>query len=321
MEKQRKEDHILNVTLIEPRLKHPTIFARFDALKPGEAVTIHNDHDPKPLYYQLQGERGNVFDWEYLEDGPECWLVRITRKFSGEVEETLGEIAARDIRKVEIFRKYGLDFCCGGNRTVREACAKKGLDVEEIEKELKQIDENQDMVPMRPLPFNEWRLAYLVDYIVNVHHNYVRKMIPDLRKYSSKVAKVHGNEHPELVAIRDLTEAICAELEQHMEKEERVLFPYIKKLDQANFQGGFADQSIPFSVQSPISMMELEHEMVAQKLDEIADLSHNYSLPGEACGSYTYLYKLLEDFEDDLHIHVHLENNILFPKAIELEKS
>ena len=144
-------ENILNVTLLEPRQKHPTIFNRFDELNEGESLIIHNDHDPKPLYYQLLGERGNIFNWEYLEQGPQWWKIKITRRISGENEETLGEIAAKDLRKAQIFRKYGLDFCCGGKKTVKEACSEKGLDVAKIEQELLQADK---VVSSRPLPNN-----------------------------------------------------------------------------------------------------------------------------------------------------------------------
>ena len=114
-------ENILNVTLLEPRQKHPTIFVRFDELKEGETLTLHNDHDPKPLYYQLLGERGNIFNWEYLEQGPVWWKVNITKRITGESDETLGQIAAKDLRKAKVFKKYGLDFCCAGKKTVKEA--------------------------------------------------------------------------------------------------------------------------------------------------------------------------------------------------------
>src|ERR1035437_9642302 len=143
------EENILNVTLLEPRQKHPTIFLRYDELMEGKSLTIHNDHDPKPLYYQLLGERGNAFVWEYLEEGPESWKVRITKRIKGENDETLGEIAAKDLRKAQIFKKHGIDFCCGGKKTVKQACAEKGLDVTLIEQELQQADK---ATPTRPLP-------------------------------------------------------------------------------------------------------------------------------------------------------------------------
>ncbi len=315
------DENILNVTLIEPKLKHPTIFVRFDELVPGESLTIHNDHDPKPLYYQLLGERGNIFTWEYLEQGPQLWRVKIAKKLSGEDDETLGEIAAKDLRKAEVFKKYGLDFCCGGKKTVKEACAEKGIDVTKVEQELQVADKNPNTTASRPLPYNDWNLDFLADYIVNTHHSYVKKTIPDLRSYSSKVAKVHGDHHPELITINKLVEEICDEMSAHMIKEETVLFPYVKQLVASKSNGNGDGQFGHFkTIQTPINMMEMEHELVGKDMEEIRNLSKNYSLPEDACASYSFLFKTLEEFESDLHIHIHLENNILFPKAVELEK-
>ena len=304
------EENVLNVTLLEPRQKHPGIFARFDQLAPGQSLTIHNDHDPKPLYYQLLGERGNIFDWEYLEQGPEWWKVRISKKISGEADESLGALAAKDLRKAQIFKKYGLDFCCGGKKTVKQACAEKGLDVTKIEQELQQADK---MPATRPLPYNEWSLDFLADYIVNTHHSYVKKVLPDLRSYAAKVARVHGTQHPELLDIHQLVENLSSELSEHLVKEEQLLFPYIKDMVSAT-----AKQDI--GIEDPVRMMETEHEMAGRDLEQIRALSNNFSLPGDACASYSLLYRMLEEFEDDLHIHVHLENNILFPKALQLQK-
>ena len=138
---------------------------------------------PNHLYYQLLGERGNIFVWEYLEQGPEWWKVKISKHISGENDETLGQIAAKDLRKAQIFKKYGLDFCCGGKKTVKEACEEKGLDVTKIEQELQQADK---MPSSRPLPYNDWSLDFLADYIVNTHHSYVRKNLPDIRPMQKK---------------------------------------------------------------------------------------------------------------------------------------
>ncbi|RYY45904.1 MAG: iron-sulfur cluster repair di-iron protein [Chitinophagaceae bacterium] len=310
--------NILNVTLLEPRQKHPTIFVRFDELAEGETLTIHNDHDPKPLYYQLLGERGNIFTWEYLEQGPECWKVNISKKRSGDSDETLGQLAAKDLRKAQVFKKYGLDFCCGGKKTVKEACQEKGLDVTKVEQELQAADKQP---ASNPLPYGEWSLDFLADFIVNTHHSYVRKNLPDIVAYANKVAKVHGAAHPELLTIRELVDAINAELTAHMVKEEKVLFPYIKALTAAQRDALPVQASHFGTVQNPINMMEMEHEMVGQHLEEIRRLSQNYLLPADACASYSLLYRLLAEFEDDLHIHIHLENNILFPKALEIEKT
>ena len=309
---------ILNVTLIEPRLKHPKIFEKFDSLHPGEGFVIHNDHDPKPLYYQLLGERGNIFNWEYLEEGPIWWKVKITKKKSGEKDETLGEIATKDLRKAQIFKKYGLDFCCGGKKTVKEACAEKGLDVAKVEQELQQADKLESN--NRPLPYDEWSLDFLADYIVNTHHSYIKKNLPDIRAYADKVKRVHGKEHPELDKIHTLVEATANELLTHMVKEENVLFPFIKEL--VNKQNGKQElEPVGFrSVVNPINMMEHEHVIVGEYLREVRELTNNYQLPSGACASYGMLYRLLNEFEDDLHLHIHLENNILFKKAVQLEQ-
>ena len=310
-------ENILNVTLLEPRQKHPTIFVRFDELEEGESLTIHNDHDPKPLYYQLLGERGNIFTWEYLEQGPEWWKVKIAKRITGENDETLGQLAAKDLRKAQVFKKYGLDFCCGGKKTVKEACAEKGLDVTKVEQELQQADK---LPSSRPIPYDEWNLDFLADYIVNTHHSYVKKSLPDLRTYAEKVMKVHGNHHPELIQIHQLVEEINAELTAHLIKEEKVLFPYVKELVTANHNTQVLHAAAFGTVQNPINMMEVEHELVGKNLEKIRHLSQNYLLPEDACASYSLLYRLLDEFEEDLHLHIHLENNILFPKALEIEK-
>lgn len=312
-------ENFLDVTLLEPRQKHPTIFARFDELEEGESLFIHNDHDPKPLYYQLLGERGNIFIWEYLAEGPEVWEIRITKKIQGEKDETLGEIAAKDLRKAEVFKKYGLDFCCGGKKTVKEACAEKGVDVTKVEKELQHAD--KAITEMRPLPYNDWSMSFLADYIVNTHHSYVKKILPDLEAYADKVARVHSRQHPELIVIHQLVKDVCEEMGPHLIKEENILFPFIKQLDAGDKNAPAQPHHAFKTVESPIDMMEHEHEIVGRKMEEIRELSKNYTVPDDGCASYSYLFKSLDEFEKDLHIHVHLENNILFPKALAKEKN
>lgn len=308
-------ENLLVVYELEPRLKHATIFSRFAQVPEGQSLTIVNDHDPKPLYYQMLGELGNVFNWEYLEQGPEIYRIKITRRRSGEGEETLGQIATKDLRKAEVFRKYGLDFCCGGKKTVKEACLEKGIDPAVVEKELNAADKNPTM---RPLPYNDWTLDFLADYIVQTHHSYVRNTLPDLVAYSTKVASVHGGHHPELLEIRNLVNEVNAEMSSHMVKEEKVVFPYIKELVQNN---GVATQAESFgSVRQPINLMEEEHETVGAAMEQIRALSKDYIVPADGCASYKLLFKMLEEFESDLHIHIHLENNILFVKAMDLEK-
>lgn len=306
-----EEQNLLDVRIIEPRLKHPTIFRCFDELSDGETLTILNDHDPKPLYYQLLNERGDIFVWKYLEDGPERWKVIIT-KGKGH-DKTVGEIAASDWRKAQVFKKYGIDFCCGGKRTLKEVCRDKQLDEAELERELGVTA----AASFRALPFNEWSLDFLADYIVNTHHTYVERSLPELLGFARKVAMVHGEFHPELPKIARLVEVLADELMNHMRKEENILFPYVRDLVRSTA----ATRPHFGTVANPISVMEHEHDDAGRILAEIRELSGGYTIPADACTSYSLLYKMLDEFEQDLHTHIHLENNILFPKALELEKS
>lgn len=308
----------MDVTKIEPRLKHPTIFEHFDNLSAGQALVIHNDHDPKPLYYQLLGERGNCFTWTYQLNGPEVWEVEIRRNDPGQHEETLGEIVSKDLRKAEVFKKLGLDFCCGGRKSLKDACQEKGLNILQVREQLDKADANTSTFPKHD--FDSWTLSFLADYIVNVHHSYIMQNLPVLEELSQKVANRHGQNHPELILIREKVDEMASELRTHLKKEEIVLFPYIKQLEISDAGGELTLQSFG-SVREPIAAMENDHDIVGDIAEEIKWHSENYTLPPNACNSYALLYKKLEDFENDLHMHIHLENNILFPKAIKLSHS
>ncbi|MBA3900044.1 MAG: iron-sulfur cluster repair di-iron protein [Bacteroidetes bacterium] len=307
----------LNVTLIEPRLKHPTIFERFDALSGGEGFVIHNDHDPKPLYYQLLGERGNIFDWEYLLNGPEIWEVKISKLITGEKPKTIGDLVAADFRKAEVFKSLGIDFCCGGKKTLEKACREKGLDITEVEKELKKVEVQPNVTSQN---FQEWELDFLADYIVNTHHKYVENSLPALFEYTQKVARVHGNSHPETIQIADLFFTVRNELICHIGKEEGILFPYVKQLVQAKKHNTALEKPNFGTVQNPIDVMEHEHDSAGEIFRSIRLLANDFSPPEDACTTYKLSYSKLEEFDKDLQQHIHLENNILFPKALKLEK-
>lgn len=309
---------IIDVTIIEPRLKHPTIFNKFDSLGKGEEFVIHNDHDPKPLYYQLLGERGNIFKWEYLEEGPEYWKVKISKLKDGESEPTIGELVKKDFRKAEVFKKFGLDFCCGGKKTLTKSCEEKGIDVVEVERELKAIDATESKLASQD--FNNWEADFLADYIINTHHKYVTQANTVIFEYTQKVAKVHGDRHPEVIEIANLFMDVMNELNCHMMKEENMLFPYIKNLAIAKRQGLDVAAAGFGTVQNPINMMEHEHEEVGKLYERIKELSDNFNPPSNACTTYRLSFAKLKEYQDDLHQHIHLENNILFPKALELER-
>ncbi len=306
--------NILDVTVIEPRLKHPTIFNNFDLLSDNECFIIHNDHDPKPLYYQLIAERGNTFTWEYLENGPEQWKVKIG-KSGNTTEETIGETVAKDYRKAQVFKKFGIDFCCGGKKTLTEVCNTKGIDAQVVKQELAAAEKSNNTAEN----FGEWDTDFLVEYIINIHHKYVKENTPFLLELSKKVGSVHGASHPETLDVAIAFARVAEDLSLHMVKEENILFPYIKELIHGEKNGSGLPPTGFGGVKNPIQIMEMEHEQAGEDFEIIRKLTNNYTLPEGACASYTILYKKLEEFENDLHRHVHLENNILFPKALQLE--
>ncbi|TCJ12135.1 iron-sulfur cluster repair di-iron protein [Flaviaesturariibacter flavus] len=305
----------LEVTTIEPRFKHPTIFRHFDELAPGTAFRIRNDHDPKPLYYQLIAERGNVFGWTYLEKGPEWWLVEI-RKIEESSGETVGEIAAKDLRKAEVFRKYGIDFCCGGKKSLQQTCAEKGLDLAAVEAELDQA--GQSGAPTEN--YEGWDPAFLADYIYNKHHRYYYDEAPIIADLLNRVSGHHGATHPQLAELKQACDVLFAELGGHFAKEEKVLFPFIKALAQAEASGDTRVLQQQFSLREPVQMMEADHEAAGELLESIRRITNNYNLPEGTCNSFALLYSKLKNLEADLHTHIHLENNVLFPKALKLER-
>lgn len=224
--------------------------------------------------------------------------------------QTIAEIVAQNYQTADVFKKYEIDFCCGGKKTLEAVCAEKNLPFEKINAEL-----NEKISLTRDMPnYNAWKLSFLIDYIVQVHHQYITDSIPVIRQYADKVTTVHGGRHPELASIRNLFYEVAAELEAHLMKEERILFPYIKQAEENN-----GEINAPFgSIKNPIAMMEQEHDKAGDLCHQIAVLTNQYTIPEDACNTYRVYFAKLKEFEDDLHKHVHLENNILFPKAIKL---
>ena len=221
----------------------------------------------------------------------------------------IGDIVTQDFRAAEVFKKAGIDFCCGGSQSLEDACRDKKLDVAEIESELSKLENSE---PGSSHKFNEWKLDFLCDYIVNTHHQTVMKLLPELTFYTQKIAEVHGDNHPELPEIANLFAQVDTELRQHLCNEEEVLFPAIREVLKTNSAESKA------TIISEITRMTGEHEFAGGAMDKINELSHRYVVPDDRCNTYRVAYMLLEQFEDDLHIHVHLENNILYPKAMKL---
>lgn len=311
------EVFVLNVTLLEPRLKHPTIFKHFDALQAGAAFQILNDHDPKPLYYQLIAERGATFTWHYLQKGPNWWQVQIAKNKADE-GETVGQIVAKDIRKAEVFKKYGIDFCCGGKKSLQQACNEANVDVATIEAALQTTTGRGTSAA---IDYNRWAPDFLADYIYNQHHKYYYEEGPIIADLLRKVLSRHGDKHSSLLQLFDAYTYLASELSGHFIKEEKVVFPFIKALVAAKSTGDRTVLNSQPSLTEPVQMMEADHEAAGDLLVQIKKLTNDYTPPEGSCNSFQLLYKKLEDLEADLHQHIHLENNVLFPKALEIERS
>lgn len=231
--------------------------------------------------------------------------------------QIIGELVAKDYRTASVFKKYSIDFCCQGNRTIEEACVKKNIDTKKVLEDLvaMMVSKSESTTD-----YQSWPLDLLADYIEKKHHRYVQEKTLEIQPYLDKICKVHGERHPELLKIKEEFNASAGELAAHMKKEELILFPFIRKMTQAKIENIKVDAAHFGTVINPIQMMMDEHTVEGNRFRKIEELSNNYTPPQDACNTYRVSFSLLKEFEQDLHLHIHLENNILFPKAIEIEK-
>ncbi len=223
---------------------------------------------------------------------------------------TIGNIVAGNFRTAKVFSNYGIDFCCGGGITLKEACKRKNIDPLEIIRDIEQVLERPD-----EFRYIDYNLSQLIDHIVTSHHTYVNGTIPALKTYLDKLVRVHGERHPELVEIRDQFFQAAEALKVHMEKEELVLFPYIVAMESSKSQNFTLSEPHFGHIDNPINGMEDDHEAEGERFRKIAVISNQYTPPADACQTYKLAFALLQEFDNDLHLHIHLENNILFPKA------
>ncbi|MBP1655826.1 MAG: Iron-sulfur cluster repair protein YtfE [Bacteroidetes bacterium] len=234
------------------------------------------------------------------------------------IEKTVKQFVTDDYRAAAVFEKYAIDFCCNGGKTLDEACRVNGVDPETVLLDLEDLRNDSGTEAFRPA---EWDLDALADFIVNTHHRYVRRTLPVLVPHVEKVLSVHGQNHPELAGIAEHVYALATELTSHMQKEEMVLFPFIKAMVAAK-TGQTQYNRPPFgSIRFPIAQMEAEHSSAGDSLSYLRTATQGYTPPADACTTFIITYRELAEFERDLHQHIHLENNILFPRAIALEQS
>jgi regulator of cell morphogenesis and NO signaling len=247
-------------------------------------------------------------------------LAREEEAMSVKTEKTVRELALEEPGAARVFEKLGIDYCCGGKQTLEQACRAASLPVGEV---LDALEAAHRSEPASPKESN-WQtelLGDLISHIKNTHHKYTREGIARLGPLFDKVCSVHGERHPELFELRGTFQGLAQELTTHMMKEEMILFPYMERMEESVIQKE-PILPAPFgTVQNPVAMMEHEHDSAGSALRTLRATSNGYTAPPDGCVTYQTLYKTLAEFEADLHQHIHLENNILFPRAIALENA
>jgi regulator of cell morphogenesis and NO signaling len=233
---------------------------------------------------------------------------------------TVREVAVENSAATRVFEKFGIDYCCGGNQLLEQACGKAGVPVDDVLDAL----EMEAEAARAASQIRDWQnepLSELVAHVKNTHHKFTREEMVRLTALLQKVCSVHGKNHPELFELQSAFAGLARELTTHMMKEEMVLFPYIVRMEEAVIQ---SEPVLPppfGTVENPVAMMEHEHDAAGNALRAMREASNQFALPADACVSYRTFYGALQAFEADLHQHIHLENNILFPRAIAMEKS
>jgi regulator of cell morphogenesis and NO signaling len=228
--------------------------------------------------------------------------------------ETVGDVVARDYRAADVFEKYGIDFCCGGNVSVTEACRQRGVALQELQRELGTVLAE----PKDPAEdYGTWELHDLATHIEKTHHAYLKENMATLAAYAEKIAQVHGPNHPEVIKISVIFQKMAADLTAHLREEEEVLFPAIRKAVAMKKEGAASAKDLE-AMRETLATLTHEHDAVGEAIHEIRHLAKDYTVPEDACNTFMVTYRKLKEFEDDLHKHVHLENNILFPKAAKL---
>ena len=232
-------------------------------------------------------------------------------------ETNIGELVALNYKAAAVFKTHKIDFCCNGNRSIDEVCKNQNIDSSELIKKLEKCIESNDN---QNIDYKSWPSDLLADYIEKKHHRYVEEKIFEIKPYLERLCEAHGQNHPELFEVKDLFFGAAGELTAHMKKEEFILFPFVRKMIKLKQEHLTAETPHFGKVENPISMMMNEHETEGVRFAKIAQLTNDYNPPSDACTTYKVTFALLKEFEEDLHLHIHLENNILFPSAVELEK-
>lgn len=228
----------------------------------------------------------------------------------------IGDVVAKDYRAASVFDKVGIDFCCQGNRSIAEACEEINIDADKI---IKDVNEAMTQRNQGGIDYRAWPLDLLADYIEKKHHRYVTQMIQEIPPYLEKIVRVHGDSHPELAEVEKQFKISMGELSKHMKKEEILYFPLVRKMVNAKNTNTPMTPTMN-SAKELIATMLQEHDHEGERFREISRLTNSYTLPEDGCNTYKITLEMLKEFQEDLHLHIHLENNILFPKSLEIEE-
>ncbi len=287
------------------------ILAKFDTLQKGESIIIRNEHNIDILLYQLLCDRGNTFSWEYIEKGPNIWRAAITRIAEEKQSPQIGILAVEDYRKAELFHRFGIDYCCNGNKSLKQAFEEAGLS-EQIWNEwyIEALQYKDKEIHV----FKNWEVTFLIEYIINTHHSYIRNNSDLIDRLAFKVSARHGYAYPELKELASRLKYFLRDLAIHINIEERDIFPVAERI--ANRQKNKSDivHSEKEEMESFKRNIIEEHKVFGEEIKYFRHLTHNFKLPADACATYTHFYAKLLEFESDLIQHIHLENNILLAK-------
>jgi regulator of cell morphogenesis and NO signaling len=231
------------------------------------------------------------------------------------MRKNIGQYVAEDYRSAAVFERYGIDFCCGGQVSLASACLEKGLDPNVLERELEEV---RSTPAQQSENYGAWELSFLADYIAKTHHAWLNENTKQIAAYANKIAEVHGARHPEVIEIANLFEQVAADMAAHLGEEEEVLFPAVKRLEEARKAKAEPATKDRTAIRDSLEKLHREHEAIGDAVHQIRHLAKDYAMPADACNTFAVTFRKLQEFEEDLHKHVHLENNILFLKAAQL---
>ena len=235
-----------------------------------------------------------------------------------DLNKTVSDIVREDYRTADVFKKYGINYCCSGQAALIEACALKDIDYNEVVNDLRKA--TRTICLPSNLLFDNWKIDFLIDYIVNVHHAYLSQVLPEMEVNLISFVNSHTKQYPELERVLKIFQLIVDSLTLHNRHEEEIIFPYIKQMENMHRRKETYGSLFVRTLRKPLNNIEEEHKKITELLLELRTLTNNYTFPPNACTNHQVVFKKLKEFDDDMIQHKHLENNILFPKAIEMEK-